>query len=49
MKAQTESVRGIERRKTRVLIGSDAKIISAVTLLLPVSYWKVLLALHGGE
>ena len=42
-------VRGIERRQARVLIGSDAKLISAVARLLPVSYWKLLLALHGGE
>ena len=33
-------VRGIERRQPRVLIGSDAKVISLVTRLLPVSYWK---------
>jgi NAD(P)-dependent dehydrogenase (short-subunit alcohol dehydrogenase family) len=33
-------VRGIERRQPRVLIGSDAKVISIVTRLLPVSYWK---------
>jgi NAD(P)-dependent dehydrogenase (short-subunit alcohol dehydrogenase family) len=42
-------VRGIERRQARVLIGSDAKIIAAVARLLPVSYWKLLLALRGGE
>ena len=42
-------VRGIERRQARVLIGSDAKIISAVARLLPVSYWKLLLAMRGGE
>ena len=33
-------VRGIERRQSRVLIGSDAKIISLVARLLPVSYWR---------
>lgn len=33
-------VRGIERRQPRVLIGSDAKVISLVSRLLPVSYWK---------
>ena len=33
-------VRGIERRQPRVLIGSDAKVISIVARLLPVSYWK---------
>ena len=35
-------VRGIERRQSRVLVGSDAKVISAVARLLPVSYWKLL-------
>jgi NAD(P)-dependent dehydrogenase (short-subunit alcohol dehydrogenase family) len=41
-------VRGIERRQTRVLVGSDAKAISLIARLLPVSYWK-LLALRAGE
>ena len=35
-------VRGIERREPRVLVGSDAKTISLIARLLPVSYWKVL-------
>ncbi len=35
-------VRGIERRKPRVLVGSDAKILSVIARVLPVSYWKVL-------
>jgi NAD(P)-dependent dehydrogenase (short-subunit alcohol dehydrogenase family) len=35
-------VRGIEQRQTRVLIGSDAKVISLVARLLPASYWKLL-------
>jgi NAD(P)-dependent dehydrogenase (short-subunit alcohol dehydrogenase family) len=35
-------VSGIERRQARVLIGSDAKIISLIARLLPVSYWKLL-------
>ena len=37
-------VRGIERRRSRVLVGSDAKVISVVARLLPVSYWKLLAA-----
>ncbi len=41
-------VRGIERRQSRVLIGSDAKAISAIARLWPVSYWK-LLARRMGE
>jgi len=35
-------VTGIERRQARVLIGSDAKFISLISRLLPVSYWKVM-------
>jgi NAD(P)-dependent dehydrogenase (short-subunit alcohol dehydrogenase family) len=41
-------VRGIERRQARILVGSDAKTISLVARLLPVSYWK-LLVLRAGE
>lgn len=40
-------VRGIERRQERVLIGSDAKKISLIARLVPVSYWKVLRLLAG--
>jgi short-subunit dehydrogenase len=35
-------VRGIERRQSRVLVGSDAKVISVIARLLPASYWKLL-------
>ncbi len=34
-------VRGVERRQSRVLVGSDAKLLSVIARLLPVSYWKV--------
>ena len=40
-------VRGIERRQPRILIGSDAKTISLIARLLPVSYWKVLVRRMG--
>jgi len=40
-------VRGIERRQARVLIGSDAKTISLIARVLPVSYWKLLVRLMG--
>ena len=40
-------VRGIEHRKPRILIGSDAKTISLIARLLPLSYWKVLMRLAG--
>jgi NAD(P)-dependent dehydrogenase (short-subunit alcohol dehydrogenase family) len=35
-------VRGIERRQPRILVGSDAKAISLIARLLPLSYWKLL-------
>jgi len=35
-------VRGIERRQSRILVGSDAKVISLIARVLPVSYWKLL-------
>jgi NAD(P)-dependent dehydrogenase (short-subunit alcohol dehydrogenase family) len=35
-------VRGIERRKGRILVGSDAKIASMIERLFPVSYWKLI-------
>jgi NAD(P)-dependent dehydrogenase (short-subunit alcohol dehydrogenase family) len=41
-------VRGVERRKPRVLVGSDAKLLSLIARILPVSYWKVL-ALRVGK
>jgi len=40
-------VRGIERREARILVGSDAKTISLIARLLPVSYWKLLTRLGG--
>jgi NAD(P)-dependent dehydrogenase (short-subunit alcohol dehydrogenase family) len=42
-------VRGIVRRESRILIGSDAKTISLIARLLPVSYWKVLTLLVPDE
>lgn len=41
-------VRGVERRKPRILIGTDAKVMSFIARVLPVSYWKVL-ALRSGK
>ena len=35
-------VRGIERRQARILVGTDAKVISLIARVLPVSYWKLL-------
>jgi hypothetical protein len=41
-------VRGVERRRDRVLVGSDAKAVSLIARVLPVSYWK-LLARRAGD
>lgn len=35
-------VRAVEQRQSRVLVGTDAKVISLIARLLPVSYWKLL-------
>jgi NAD(P)-dependent dehydrogenase (short-subunit alcohol dehydrogenase family) len=35
-------VRGVERRKLRVLVGWDAVALSVLTRLMPVRYWRVL-------
>ncbi len=40
-------VRGIERRKPRVLVGAEARVISVIARALPVSYWKALVMRAG--
>jgi NAD(P)-dependent dehydrogenase (short-subunit alcohol dehydrogenase family) len=35
-------VRGVERRKGRILVGRDAKIASLIERLFPVTYWKLI-------
>jgi NAD(P)-dependent dehydrogenase (short-subunit alcohol dehydrogenase family) len=35
-------VRGIEERKPRVLVGTDAVVLAMIERLVPVSYWKLL-------
>lgn len=35
-------IKGIERRRDRVLVGSDAHAIAMLVRLLPVSYWKII-------
>lgn len=35
-------VRGIEHRQARILVGSDARLLSMIARALPVSYWKLL-------
>lgn len=35
-------VRGIERRKARILVGMDAKIVSVLERIAPVAYWSLL-------
>jgi NAD(P)-dependent dehydrogenase (short-subunit alcohol dehydrogenase family) len=39
-------VEGIEQRKSRVLVGTDAKIMSVIERLLPVSHWNILRRLN---
>jgi NAD(P)-dependent dehydrogenase (short-subunit alcohol dehydrogenase family) len=41
-KAAEIIVRAIEQRRHRVLVGADAKLISVLERLVPVSYWRVL-------
>jgi hypothetical protein len=40
-------VRGVERRRARVLVGVDARAASVVERVAPVSYWKVLASQMG--
>lgn len=40
-------VRGVERRKPRILVGSDAKALSLIARLFPSSYWKLLASRMG--
>jgi NAD(P)-dependent dehydrogenase (short-subunit alcohol dehydrogenase family) len=35
-------VRGVERRRGRVLVGADARVVSLLARLAPASYWKAL-------
>lgn len=44
-KAGETIVQAVERRKGRILIGSDAKAASLIERLFPVSYWKII----GGQ
>ena len=41
-KAAEIIVRGVENRRARILVGSDALLISLLERLAPVSYWRVL-------
>jgi len=42
-------VRAVERRQQRVLVGSDAKVISIIARLFPVSYWKLISRMGAGD
>ncbi len=35
-------VRGVENRKARILVGSDAKVLALIERLMPVNYWNLL-------
>ena len=47
--AARQIVRAIEKRKARLLIGADARLIALLTRLLPVSYTRVLAALSPAD
>ena len=36
---------GVERRKPRIVVGSDAKIVYAAERLLPIRYWNLIRSL----
>jgi hypothetical protein len=38
-------VRGVEKRRARILVGRDAVFIALLERLAPVSYWRVLQSL----
>ncbi len=40
-------IRGVERRQPRVLVGTDAKVLSLIARALPVTYWKLLVLRVG--
>ncbi len=40
-KAAEIIIKGIEKNKPRILVGTDAKVISWLERLMPVSYWKI--------
>ena len=40
-------VKGVERRKDRVLVGPDARLIALLARVAPVSYWKIVERLIG--
>jgi NAD(P)-dependent dehydrogenase (short-subunit alcohol dehydrogenase family) len=42
MRAGEIIVRGIERRKTRILVGADAWLVSILERIAPVAYWQIL-------
>jgi NAD(P)-dependent dehydrogenase (short-subunit alcohol dehydrogenase family) len=35
-------VRGVEKRRARILVGNDARFISLIERIVPVSYWRIL-------
>ena len=41
-------LKGVERRRGRILVGADAKLIDLLQRLMPVSYFKVISALFSG-
>jgi NAD(P)-dependent dehydrogenase (short-subunit alcohol dehydrogenase family) len=41
-------IRGVERRKARVLVGTDAQVVALLVRVAPVSYWRLLERLRPG-
>ncbi len=47
LKAGEIIIKGIERNKARILVGYDAKVVSILERIMPVSYWSVLKVLKN--
>jgi len=48
-KAAEIIVKGIEHNKSRILVGTDAKLLSLMERMMPLGYWKILKILSGGK
>jgi len=42
-------VKGIEKNKSRILVGMDSKVMSIMERLMPLGYWKIIKMLSGGR
>ena len=48
-KAAASIIAGIERRAWRIIVGTDAKIVTALQRLMPVRYWTLMSRLDGAS